>query len=194
MTGNYVHLSVRGRTTSVNDLQPNLNPTVSHHRRNRHPVGTWHYHANDLASHRQRNGSLVAIVRRGTLSNAAGTYGHVTGVAVHRNRASVHGGVLHGVGSVAIVANSARCAANIGDERRPNVGRQSQARWLSMVESANGGDMKQNQNGDGESGWIAVVGLIVLILVLVTSCEMYTDCLADGLPRYECAHYTRMGR
>lgn len=42
--------------------------------------------------------------------------------------------------------------------------------------------------------WLNIVTLLLLILVLVGACQMYRDCLADGRPAYECAHYARSGR
>ena len=43
-------------------------------------------------------------------------------------------------------------------------------------------------------GWLAVLGPLLLVVALVASCQMYRDCLDDGLPKYECAHYARLGR
>lgn len=44
------------------------------------------------------------------------------------------------------------------------------------------------------SVWLNIVGLMLLILAILASCQMYRDCVADGRPRYECAHYARVGR
>lgn len=43
-------------------------------------------------------------------------------------------------------------------------------------------------------GWLNIVGPVLLALAILASCQMYRDCLADGRPRYECAHYARLGR
>lgn len=47
---------------------------------------------------------------------------------------------------------------------------------------------------EGETGWVAVVGLIMFVVVIVSSCQAYYDCIDDGLPYYQCGHYARVGR
>ena len=42
--------------------------------------------------------------------------------------------------------------------------------------------------------WVTIVGLTLLCLALMGSCQSYNDCIADGRPKYECAHYARFQR
>lgn len=42
--------------------------------------------------------------------------------------------------------------------------------------------------------WLSILGLTLFVLALVGSCQAYSECVADGRPKYECAHYARSGR